>query len=236
MRDQRELQKKLYDKRRARLQCLWCGKPLDREGSLCQACCDRCNTDSKERRKYLKKIGRCTKCGQNKATNGFATCNSCREKAARKARENRQNNTEAANTVRAYQKALRDKRRKEGLCTECGKNVPEKGFARCNECRKRQRRYRKTYYTKYQLSDRYLWKSQGKCSRCGSDDIHEGTSLCEKCYGVSCEALAKARKVVEGNRAKARAEIEAEEQEKMRFVKIQYKPRTLWERKNKENE
>lgn len=214
--------------------CLWCGKPLDREGSICIDCARKSRERSRERREYFIKIGICPTCGKNKIEPPYKSCHVCREKSARHARDNVNENRTTYQTM--YQRKKRKKFAEAGLCTVCGKNVPEKGFATCLECRKKQRKYRKIYITKYQLSNRDLWKAQGRCARCGSEDLHDGTTLCEKCYENSVKALEKARAVSLGNRYAARAKREEENSKKMKELKIRFKPRTMQEQRRQKGE
>jgi len=234
MRDQKESMKKLYAQRREKNLCLWCGKPLDRDGVLCSECTSKNRQHSKERRDYLLRIGICPICGKRKITEGYKSCLICRESSAMRMKQ--QKSEQQKEKKSQYQKELRKERAKQGLCTSCGINKPEPGFKTCPECRRRKRNYRHMYVSKYQLSDRALWVSQGKCERCGSDDLQEGTKLCKEHYKQACEALAKGREVCFSNRAKARAEQEAAELRKSHELMIQFKPRTIYERKQQKAE
>lgn len=234
MKDRNEYQRQLYEKRREENVCLWCGKPLDREGSICSECAEKSRTRAKERRDYLLRRGLCPYCGKNKIDPPYKSCTNCREKILRRSKEGRTEKRKQYDSM--YRKKKREQYADAGLCTICGKNVPEKGFTTCIECRKKQRKYRKVYVTKYQLSDRDLWKDQGLCARCGSEGLHEGTTLCEKCYENSVKALEKARAVSLGNKYAKRAEREEKEREKERELKQRFKPRTLYEQKKQKGD
>lgn len=229
MRDQKEINKEMYDKRRAEKLCLWCGKPLDREGALCKACIDKSRSRTKAYREYYLSMGICPICRKRKVSIGYKSCVICREnKALRRMKLKDPLYAEAESRKR---KEMRIERAEKGLCTSCGKNKAERGFKTCHECRKRNTKYRHMYITKYQLSDRALWVSQGRCERCGSYDLQEGTKLCKNHYKQVCEALTKAREVSLGNKAALRAEREAAELQKSSELKIQFRPRTIAERK-----
>ena len=232
MKDQKKINQDLYAKRREERLCLWCGKPLDREGVLCRACADKDKERSKANKEYYLQIGICPLCRKRKVDVGYKSCLACREKISLKNKENRQDPEKRAQILeRAKEK--RQKRIDSGLCTICGKNKPENGYRTCEACRKKHRRYRKIFITKYQLSDRALWKDQGKCARCGADEQYNGFSLCRKCYEQSTEALERARETVFRHRREERERLEALEAEKMREVKKMFHPRTMEERRNK---
>lgn len=46
---------------------------------------------------------------------------------------------------RAHDERQRARRLKQGLCPQCGKGRPEKGYSTCNTCRERNRTYMETY-------------------------------------------------------------------------------------------
>ncbi len=229
MRDQKEINKEMYDKRRAEKLCLWCGKPLDRDGVLCQACAEKSRTRTKAYKEYYLNMGICPYCRKRKLTPGYKSCVVCRENKA--LRRMKSKDPEKAKQRSIYRKSKRAERIDQGLCTVCGKRKAEQGFKTCPECRRNQKKYRHIYVSKYQLSDRALWVSQGRCEHCGSYDLQEGTKLCKKHYMMSCEALAKAREVSLGNKAAVRAAQEAAELQKSHELRIQYKPRTMADRK-----
>ena len=229
MRDQKEINKEMYDKRRAEKLCLWCGKPLDRDGVLCQACAEKSRTRYRLNREYYLKMGVCPYCRKRKVTPGRKSCLPCRENAAMK--HGSRSHPDLAKQKSIYRKSKRIERLEKGLCTVCGKREAEPGFKTCADCRRRQKKYRHIFVSKYQLSDRSLWVSQGRCERCGSYDLQEGTKLCKEHYKQVCEALEKGREVSLGNKAAARAAQEAAELQKSHELRIQYKPRTMADRK-----
>lgn len=230
MSKQSEYQQQLCKTRKENNLCVWCGKPLDREGAICQACANKSKERSKERRDYLLKIGVCPVCGKRPiTTGGYKSCVVCRTHASD--REKNLRTKEKSEHLSIYYKQKRTARESQGLCTVCGKNKAEPGFKTCLDCRKKKRKYNHIYVTKYTLSDRELWKGQGRCARCGSEDMHEASVLCEKCYQNSCKALEKARAVSLGNKAKKRAEQEEAVLRKSHELMEQFKPKTLWDQR-----
>ena len=230
MSDQKKLNEERYKRCRENHLCLWCGKPLDREGSLCEACAEKSRQRTKTYKQYYLSMGICPTCRKRKVTPGFKSCVVCRDKKAMK-RLAYKAEPEKQKEQSIKRKEIRAERIANGICVVCGKREAEKGFKTCPDCRKKSKQYRKLYVTKYQLSDRALWVSQGRCERCGSYDLQEGTKLCKTCYKNSIEALEKARSVVQKHRADARAAQEAAELQMSNELKIQFKPRTIWERK-----
>lgn len=231
MRDQKKINEERYKRCREEHLCLWCGKPLDREGALCSECIEKSRQRTKAYKQYYISMGICPVCRKRKVTPGYKSCMVCREQKAMKRMMNKAD-PEQKKAQSIKRKEIRIERIANGICVTCGKNKAEKGFKTCAECRKKVRKYRQIYISKYQLSDRALWVSQGRCERCGSYDLQEGTKLCRKCYQQSAEALEKARSVVQKHRADARAAQEAAELQMSNELKIQFKPRTIWERKN----
>lgn len=231
MRDQKKINEERYKRCREEHLCLWCGKPLDREGSLCSACVEKSKQRSKAYKQYYLSMGICPVCRKRKVTPGFKSCVVCRDNKAMKRMANKAD-PEKQKAQSIKRKKIRIERIENGICVVCGKQKAEKGFKTCPECRKKHKRYRKLYITKYQLSDRALWVSQGRCERCGSYDLQEGKKLCKTCYNNSLKSLEKGRSVVQKHRAEARAAQEAAELQMSAELKIQFRPRTIWERKN----
>lgn len=229
MTKQTEYQRKLYAERKEKNLCLWCGKELDREGSICQSCAEKSKQRSKVRRDYFLKIGLCPYCGKRKVDKPYKSCPVCRDNANERLKA--RYTDQQREYQRMYAKAKRLKRAEQGLCTSCGQNPADPGYKTCSDCRRKARTFNRIYKTKYQLSDRDVWKMQGVCIRCGREDVHEGTSLCEKCYAESIAALEKGRKTIQEKKEKKRAEQEIIELEKERKLKETFKPRTLWQKR-----
>ena len=230
MKEQKDINKERYDRLREEHRCLWCGKPLDREGSLCVSCNEKGKKRTKANKKYYLQIGICPTCRKRKVSPGYKSCLPCRE-AKRLSRRNGANPEQYERTLE-QKRAKRVFRAENGLCTVCGKPNREAGeWHTCPECRKKQRDYRKMYVLKNQLPDRALWKDQGRCSRCGADEQYNGFTLCRKCYEQSAVALEKARAVVFKHRADERAKQEAIEAERIRETKRMFHPRTMIERR-----
>lgn len=77
------------------------------------------------------------------------------------------------------QKQKREKRRKNNLCTYCGKPVDRDGIL-CSSCL--------SYAEEYNQSRKELLKSLGLCVRCGKNEIFEHENYCPECKARMAEA------------------------------------------------
>lgn len=94
----------------------------------------------------FRKLHACTVCGtkDKRTVNGHGFCAIC---AAKKREWNRKHRDLEAE--RAYDKARRDKRREQGLCTYCGGKRDEPDKMLCTDCRVKARmKKRKMEYKK----------------------------------------------------------------------------------------
>lgn len=60
-----EYSRQRYEERKASNLCTRCGKPLDRQGTLCTACKDKHTAYSRDIYKKLQAVGVCPRCGKN---------------------------------------------------------------------------------------------------------------------------------------------------------------------------
>lgn len=71
--------------------CIWCGQPMDRDGSYCNACAERISQKTKKIRMARAASGLCSRCG--KPTDAeHITCAACREYLNGKQKEGRKRN------------------------------------------------------------------------------------------------------------------------------------------------
>ena len=135
----------------------------------------------KERRDWFKSYHFCTECGKQDAytIGGRRLCFDCNEKF-----KSRKPTEEVYQRKREKSKERYEKRKSEGLCTNCGKPA-RKGFTKCLRCsiKDRERRRDKTIIPR---SER---REYGLCARCekklnGQKNTDGGDSrLCKACYG-----------------------------------------------------
>lgn len=121
-----------YHKRKDAGLCVQCGKPMDNDGSKCNACraMDRLNY------KYKQSHGICPYCGAE-IPKSRKCCAECAEKKAEQQRRTRSKNPEKE---REKQKLIRAKRKEMGLCESCGKRNPVAGKVECARCASRRKR------------------------------------------------------------------------------------------------
>lgn len=115
---------------------------------------------TKEIRDARRAAGLCTVCGKQ-STQGYATCEACREKA------------------RAAQKKCAERKKENGICMSCGNAAPQ-GYTKCEACREKEKTYKKRY------NDRC--REQEKCIRCGAH-VADGV-YCDKCKAMMREGNA----------------------------------------------
>ena len=155
--------------------CIRCGKPLDREGSLCKECNNAQNSYNKETRKVLSKLGICPQCRKNKIYGDEKNCVECRAKAAEQVSKLRDKNREHYNEMqrtRAKERYQKDK--ENGICTRCRKRKADPGYSTCTMCRVKGRGIKKCS----NRTDRY---KQGLCFFC-DNPVKPGYKVCEMHY------------------------------------------------------
>ena len=161
--------------------CTNCGKPIDREGSICNKCLEEMSDYAKKRRELLISIGICPICGQNEIFKNERSCPECKAKLSIY-------NKKRIDHKREYARQIVAKRREQGLCARCGQRKPEEGYKMCSVCREKARKRNRL---KGSHDKRAEWKSELKCVICGKDERVEGKLVCEDCYRVRLAAIKK---------------------------------------------
>ena len=155
---------------------------------------------SRSNYKFLKSRRICTKCGKRKAVNNVTYCEYCLEKDTIKNAKYREKNRETLRQKnKERMKNLRDKRKQNGECTDCGNKLnlllDGKNVAKCKKCRT----YHKNYIAKRRskIEKEYITKEERVkaklCLYCNSKAI-ENKKLCEKHFNIALENLSKADK------------------------------------------
>lgn len=148
--------------------------------------------DSIQTRQYLKHQHKCRECrGIDAYTmNGRTHCAECAEKIAERARKAREKDPKK---YAEMQKGIRDKRREEGKCTRCGRELPyQYSFKTCPLCR---------IYGRNRLrniradTDKNVRGYNGICYQCNKEPAIEGKKLCRSCYSMKMHYLEKAMEV-----------------------------------------
>ena len=183
----------LRRKRAAEGLCTECGKPLDRDGKLCEACKSRAYNNQKRRYDFYKSNGICPICGINIIFKHESACPECRAERQTRAEHNRE-------YFRAYTNSVRAERVKNGLCAMCGKPTVD-GKYRCPECTEKARQYAKKRPKKYVKEN---WSSDGQCTICGGEPLAKGKRVCEKCYLRMLNSVEKREKAYQSGEKERR--------------------------------
>lgn len=181
-----EATKRLYRKRIASGLCGTCGKPLDRDGSMCQECCDKKREYAKENFLWYKEHGICPICGKVKLRGDEKHCPECLAKKAKATAKSRgvvgsqkraEYNARHRDLSRQKLQGLRDG----GICYYCRKRKADDGMKTCSICRakiRERKRIKTGYYAKPLKGKR---SDYGLCTFC-NEPPKPGYRVCEKHY------------------------------------------------------
>lgn len=149
---------------------------------------------SKLRRASLKDVGLCTVCGKVEPEPGFLQCSTCRERKNEKVRAwPEEKKRKRLDQINASKKALRDKRKAAGICTECGLFPAEFNHTMCEICLEKKRKNSKLYYENHrQKPTKDELKAAGICYICGGQ-IEPGNPSywCLTCRQKQAERMRK---------------------------------------------
>ena len=145
---------------------------------------------AKERYEYLKKIGRCTKCGKNEAIYKRTLCYECTEKKIEYERKTKYT-VEQKEYRRIKSKEFREKRISQGKCPRCGRLVESDKYINCYYCRAKRREKESP-----SVPVRQIWVDNCICFACGKDSAIENKKLCKLCYEKSVLSIKNARKYI----------------------------------------
>lgn len=142
-----------------------------------------------ERAAFLKEHNLCAWCGKEKALDGKRLCWTCwdkdRERSYQKYHAMSVEEKKASQKKTAdYRKALRKKRREQGLCTLCGKKAPA-GRVTCYACSNKRNAYSMSLRRKKGIIS---FDERGNgiyCIRCCKPVEIQGNKLCSACYEKS---------------------------------------------------
>ncbi len=153
---------------------------------------DKKNAYYKERYDFLKSMGICVRCGQNRAWKGQIHCLECRFKERERQLKYYHENIEKerAKTAERHKKR-RQNNIEAGLFAVCGKRKPVEGLKYCDFCRKKiNTRNNRRRDLKREVPV-FLYGDGQHCTVCGKP-VFEDSKLCSKHYKNSIEALVKA--------------------------------------------
>lgn len=168
--------KAMINRRRAAGLCPRCGNENDRDGYYCNTCLERKRGEANEARRFAKSLGLCPRCMKASLMPGQKACPECNAvDAVRKyiRRHTDQGYRERANArSEAAQRRLRERRKKDGMCPQCGKRKPRDGKVMCEMCLAKKREYKRIR--------RYKERDDSLC-RCGKP-LKDGYKVCQECY------------------------------------------------------
>lgn len=184
-----EAVKSLYKRRVEQGLCGKCGKPLDRNGSVCISCNEKHKKYTNESRKWFKEHGICPTCGKNELFGDENNCPECRAKKAEWMQKAREKNGDKIST---QHNISQNKRYHElidaGICPNCKKRQASNGMRMCDVCHAKlleQRRVRNGYYVRPKKSERH---TLGLCAFC-KNPIKPGYKVCETHYQKCLEIV-----------------------------------------------
>lgn len=150
---------------------------------------------SRQTKQYLKYQHKCVHCWKMDAytLNGHSLCADCIEKEAGYKRKARLKNPYK---YRDEQKAIRDKRRKEGKCTRCGRELPhEYSFKTCPVCRIETRNRLRNIRAD---TDKNIRGQNGVCWTCNKNPVMDGKKMCEDCYSKNYIVIKNIERICHG--------------------------------------
>ena len=204
--------------RRASGLCVKCGKrPPEPGRTRCEPCAAKKRPADRARhhRRTAERVARglCVKCGKRPPAPERSQCEPCLEmdRAAGRARDvrlraagiPRRDSEKAREYERDRARRQTERRRAEGLCTECGKAPAAPGRASCEPCLEQRRAEDRARYAAGKAAGklygganvetkrrsarakgkrrRKAWREAGLCVRCGEPPAVEGGKICTPC-------------------------------------------------------
>lgn len=130
---------------------------------------------------FYRRIGICPKCQKNVLMGDEKSCPECRAKDATYKALLREYNREEYNSyMRSYHRHLYEERKRNNICTTCGKRNAESGYQTCDMCRsKRLNRRRVKNCTKSRFE-------RGLCRFC-DNPVEKGYKVCEHHHRMNIE-------------------------------------------------
>ena len=183
-----EYVKQWKDKRKASGLCVGCGQPLDRDGSYCTKCRGIINKTTRERRQWYLSHKICPRCGKNDLMGDETVCPECRARNTNNVLIKR-NRSEYNTYHNEWSKITYQNRKKQGMCTRCGKRKATEGMSTCASCRVRDNETRTVRVGTHDRSER---AENGICYFC-DNPVKKGYKVCEKHYQMNIEKAANGR-------------------------------------------
>lgn len=178
---QKERSQKFYNNRKNNGLCIRCGGKSRKGKIMCSDCAEQQRIYRKETRDFFKKLGICPRCGKNKLFGDEKRCPEC------SIRENKyiiNRDRERTNEYRrVWGRNDYQQKKKEGICTRCGKRKADSGYFTCSICREKIRQWKRIKYGKPIRSERY---KQGLCYFC-DNPVEDGYKVCKEHHQINIE-------------------------------------------------
>ena len=185
--------KERYEARKAAGLCVWCGNPAVEGQTQCLECKQKRSKYAKDLLEWRKSIGICTVCGKYPAYRG-STCLICKQDR-REYNYGKELTDEQKAKHNEHNKAMREKRKAEGKCVTCGRDLPKYcKTINCPECNAHKRRVQSEWEHETGRKMPIELRGNGKyCACCFKPVEIEGNKLCNRCYTANLEKCAKMR-------------------------------------------
>lgn len=190
-----EYVKQWKESRKSKGLCVGCGSPIDRDGAYCTKCRDKINKVTQQRRRWYLEHGICPRCGRNDLMGDETICPECRAKDTNNALTKR-NRSQYNMYHNEWSRITYQNRKKQGICTRCGKRKATEGMTTCTLCRAKNNETRRI---RNGTSDRSERTKNGICYFC-DNPVKKGYKVCEKHYQMNVENAAKGRKTEEAKK------------------------------------
>lgn len=177
----KEIDKRYYERCKEKGVCSVCGKKLDRKGVYCIACRKKDNERKREDREYYRQNHICTVCGKERVYGEDKICFECRTKNVERI-EGRTEDQKVKYRNRCVDanRKRRERLRKSGFCTECGKRKVEEGKKKCRLCLDKDAERQRLKRIDVQKIREYR-KTNHLCYFCGGPVETENKQVCSKC-------------------------------------------------------
>ena len=184
-----EYVKQWKERRKSKGLCVGCGNPIDRVGVYCIKCREKINKVTRERRQWYLSHKICPRCGKNDLMGDETVCPECRARNTNNVLTKR-NRSEYNTYHNEWSKITYQNRKKQGMCTRCGKRKATEGMTTCALCRARDN---ETRIARVGTHDRSERTENGICYFC-DNPTKKGYKVCEKHYQMNIENAEKGRK------------------------------------------
>lgn len=152
---------------------------------------------NKARYEWYKAHKICTKCGVNEACKGRTLCLECRFIAIERTQKCQKKSGEAYKEYqRQYQRELRQYRKENGLCQQCGRPT-QNGMVLCIEHNAKMRVKAENKRREQGIMPRWLMGKGEFCYFCGDKVENKGDKTCKACYERECKWAADMRQRID---------------------------------------